>query len=341
MEKRIIVEENAVNKLPEIISKFSKIMIVTTEGLYQLFKDWFDDIIKLDNVTLYYLNDYSVSEASIIANKLIINYYDCIVSIGGGTVNDTCKLASKYSEKKFISFPTIVSNDGVCSNTAVLKFEGSHTDGLPAKSPDIIIIDTNIIKKAPIRFLNAGICDIVSNYTALFDWELSIKNNKENSNDIAKIISSNALYNILNINMPINLNSNWHIKLICESLILSGIAMEIKGNTRPCSGSEHLFNHAINMYHTDIKILHGYLVGLGALVSSILQNQDYNLLLNYFKMNHIDLRPSTLGINEKTFINAWLQASSTRPTRYTILNQINLTKDLLSEIYKKIEKEDF
>lgn len=341
MNKRIIVEEGAVSKLPEIISEFPKVLIVTTEELVDLFKDWIHSVLDLENVTLHYLSDYSVKEASIIANKLIIEYYDCVVSIGGGTVNDTCKLAARYSEKTFISFPTIVSNDGVCSNTAVLKFDGSRTDGLPAKSPDIIIVDTNLVKSAPIRFLRAGIGDIVSNYTALYDWDLAVKNNKEERNDVARIISSNALYNILNLSEPINPESSWHIKLVCESLILSGIAMEMKGNTRPCSGSEHLFNHSINMYYTDIKVLHGYLVALGALVSSLIQGQDYNLIVNYFKKNNIDVRPSALGISKDIFVEAWKKAPITRPKRYTILNEKVLNDEELEKIYDKIESEVF
>lgn len=341
MNKTIIVEENAVNKLADIVKAFSKVLIVTTESLYDLFGDWMKEIIKLENVKVYYMQDYSVQEASTISNNLIINYFDCLVSIGGGTVNDTCKLAAQYAAKTFISVPTIVSNDGVCSNTAVLKFKEGRTDGLPAKAPDIIVIDINIIKGSPLKYLKAGICDIVSNYTALYDWKLAIKNNKEKPNDVARIVSSNALYNILNLNEPINPKSNWHIKLICESLILSGIAMEIKGNTRPCSGSEHLFNHSINMYHPEIKVLHGYLVGLGALVTSIWQKQNYELLMEYFKKNNIDIRPSSLGISEEIFIDAWKNARLTRPARYTILNEKEISEKELIEIYKKIEKENF
>ena len=145
----------------------------------------------------------------------------------------------------------------------------------------------------------------------------------------------------MNLNEPINPKSNWHIKLICESLILSGIAMEIKGNTRPCSGSEHLFNHSINMYHPEIKVLHGYLVGLGALVTSIWQKQNYELLMEYFKKNNIDIRPSSLGISEEIFIDAWKNARLTRPARYTILNEKEISEKELIEIYKKIEKENF
>ena len=338
MDKRIIVEENAVKQLPEFISKFSKILLVTTIELKKIFT-WLDDIINLGNVTIYYLEDYSVQEASNISNNLIVNYYDCLLAIGGGIVNDTCKLAAKYSDKTFISFPTIVSNDGVCSNTAVLKFNGSQTDGLPAKSPDIIIIDTNIIKSAPEKFLKAGIGDIVSNYTALYDWNLAISRGKEKTNDIAKIISSNALYNILNLKEPIDKDNNYHIKLVCESLILSGIAMEFKGNTRPCSGSEHLFNHFINTYFPETHILHGNLVALGTLVAAILQKQNYNLLLDYFQLNNIDIRPSSLGITLPMFIEAWKKASSTRPNRYTILNEIKITDEELENIYNKIERE--
>lgn len=339
--KKIIIEENAIRKLDEVTEKFSKILVVTTKEIYNIFSSSIDRLINNTKCEIYYLNDNSIKEASSISCYLIVNYFDCIISIGGGTVNDTCKLAAKYSDITLVSVPTIISNDGVCSNVAVLKFENNNTDGLPAKAPDIIIIDTEIIKKSPVQYLKAGICDILSNYIALYDWDLAVKNNKEERNDIAKMISYVAFSTIFNLQSKIDNKSDEHIKLICQSLILSGLAMEVKGNTRPCSGSEHLFNHAINKYHKEVNVLHGYLVGLGALVSAILQKQDFESIVAYLKKNEIDVRPSTLGITKEVFVDSWLKAPLTRKNRYTILNEISLTKEKIIEIYDKIESEAY
>ena len=336
MNKQIIIEHNAWDTLKELLKNFEKVLVVSSEDIYTLFKKEIEQKVVFENCDLYFVQDYRVEEALTLSKHLIVNYYECLVSIGGGTVNDTCKLAAKYSEKKLISIPTIISNDGVCSNTSVLKFDGERTDGLPSKSPDVVVIDIDLIKNSPKKYLKAGICDILSNYTALYDWDLAIKRGKEKTDDVAKMISSNSFWSLFNL--PETIDEDLKIKITCESIVLSGVAMELKGNTRPCSGSEHLFNHAIVAHYPQIQVLHGYLVGLGALVSSILQNQNFNKLVRFLKDNEIDVRPSALGISKEIFIDAWLKARFTRPNRYTILNEIELTREKIEAIYKQIEE---
>lgn len=336
MNKQIIIEHNAWNAIEGLLKNYEKVLVVSSNDIYQLFKNEINQKVLFQHCDLYFIQDYRVEEALTLAKHLIVNYYECIVSIGGGTVNDTCKLAAKYSEKKLISIPTIISNDGVCSDTSVLKFNKERTDGLPSKSPDVVVIDIDMIKNSPKKYLKAGICDILSNYTALYDWDLAIRRGKEKTDDVARMISSNSFWSLFNL--PKNIDEDLKIKITCESIVLSGVAMELKGNTRPCSGSEHLFNHAIVAYYPQIQVLHGYLVGLGALVSSILQNQNFKKLVQFLKDYEIDVRPTALGISKEIFIDAWLKARSTRPNRYTILNEIEITKEKIEAIYNQIEE---
>jgi len=335
LHKNIIIEKDALKNSLDILKAYEKILFVTTYEIEVIFKDFINSI-KNEVHEIYYLDDFTVKNAYDISYKLTVNHYDCIIAFGGGTVNDTCKLASHYSKKHMILIPTIISNDGVSSNVSVLKFENNKTNTLSAKSPDTIIIDTEIIKNSPQIYLKAGLCDLLANYTALFDWNLAVKAGKEERNDVAYIISNNALLSL--IYLPEDINQDDFIKLACESLILSGIAIEIKGNSRPSSGSEHLFNHAINYYYSEKKILHGFLVGLGSIVSAILQKRDYKAIMHFLKQFNIDVRPSVLGISLDEFQNAWLNAKAMRD-RYTILNEVNLTNEMLEQIYNRIENE--
>jgi glycerol-1-phosphate dehydrogenase [NAD(P)+] len=336
LNKNIIIEKDALINRIDILSSFEKVLFVTTKEIENIFYD-FCQKIKKTVFEFYYLTDFTVKNAYDLSYKLTVNHFDCIVSFGGGTVNDTCKLASHYSKKHLISIPTIISNDGVSSNVSVLKFEDGTTDTLSSKSPDTIIIDTNVIKNSPDIYLKSGLCDILANFTALYDWDLAFKARKETKNDVAYIISSNAFWSLYNLPPTINHNNHF-IKLACESLILSGIAIEINGSSRPSSGSEHLFNHSINYYYPEKQILHGFLVGLGTLVSAILQDRNLEYVINYLKKYNIDVRPSVLGISKEEFTNAWMNAKTIR-NRYTILNEINLNEELLHEIYYKIENE--
>lgn len=334
--KRIIIERDAIFEL-NCLLKNNKAIFVSSKSLKLIFKDCLD---KLDfKTTIFYdVEDYSLETAYNLSFICTCNHIDLIIAFGGGTINDVCKLSAHYCSKKLVSFPTIVSNDGLCSPISVLQIKNGLTEGIDSKSPDMVIIDTNVIKNAPKKFLKAGICDVLSNFSALQDWELACTRGKESRNDLSKMLSNCAFWNLYNMRM--DTEDDIKIKLVCESVILSGISMELKGNTRPCSGAEHLFNHALVSRYPNIQILHGYLVGLGSLCTSYFRNNGYNKILKFLKKYDIDIRPVTLGISKDVFIDCWLNAISTRPNRYTILNEIELNYDLLSELYDKINKED-
>ena len=339
MNKNIVIEQTITTSVvTSYIKPGERWLVVTTKAIEELFSSRVKELLEKNNHNIFYLTDYSLDTALELSKK-VLNKFDVILSIGGGTVNDVAKLASKYANIRLICIPTIISNDGVCSNTSVLRIDEERTDGFSSKSPDTILVDIGIIKNSPSQYLKAGICDILSNYSAIWDWDLAVSRNKETTNDLARIMSSNAFWTLFNL--PENIEEDLRIKIICESIIMSGLAMEIKGNTRPCSGSEHLFNHAMVSLHPEVKVLHGYLVGLGSLTTSIFQKQNFNKLVGFLKRNDIDVRPSTLGISKDVFIDAWMHAKDTRPNRYTILNEIELSFDNLSNIYDKIEKEAF
>ena len=54
-----------------------------------------------------------------------------------------------------------------------------------------------------------------------------------------------------------NIKSKTFIRILSRALVMGGLAMEIAGSSRPSSGAEHLFCHALEEYYSDIKISHG------------------------------------------------------------------------------------
>ena len=114
--------------------------------------------------------------------------------------------------------------------------------------------------------------------------------------------------------------------MLAQSLVLSGLSMQLAGNSRPCSGSEHLFSHAMDELF-DHNIPHGILVGMGSVVSCKLQGRDHHVVLDFLKAYDISVNPAKLGITEEMF------AKEVRKERYTILNKINLTEELFRQLY--------
>ena len=89
---------------------------------------------------------------------------DCTVGLGGGKALDTAKCVAEG--EKLIVVPTIAATDAPTSHSAVLYTEdGSFDDYAYFKaSPSVVLVDTEVIAKAPTRFLVAGMGDALSTY---------------------------------------------------------------------------------------------------------------------------------------------------------------------------------
>ena len=111
-----------------------------------------------------------------------------LIGAGGGRSIDIAKLASLGVCVPFLSVPTAASHDGICSSQASLTVNG-ETTSIKAQSPLAIVADSKIISQAPARLLAAGCGDIISNYTAILDWQLAHRLRNEEYSEYAAALS--------------------------------------------------------------------------------------------------------------------------------------------------------
>lgn len=91
---------------------------------------------------------------------------EIVIGVGGGKTLDTAKALSYYSNLPVIIVPTIASTDAPCSALSVLYTDDGIFDEyliLP-NNPDIVLMDTEIIAKAPARLLASGMGDALATY---------------------------------------------------------------------------------------------------------------------------------------------------------------------------------
>ena len=120
---------------------------------------------------------------------------------------------------------------------------------------------------------------------------------------------------------------------------MGGLAMEIAGSSRPSSGSEHLFNHSLEENFGDlVSVPHGIAVAMGSYGACKFQNRNIGKITRVIKEYGIPVRPSDWKIDEELFIRAWQTAAATRPERYTILNETDLSAGRLSELWQEMEE---
>ena len=283
-----------------------------------------------------YVNNNTISYAMSIAERIIATDIKCIVGLGGGKVLDVCKYAAFIAKIPLLSIPTTMANDGIASPIAVLKRQDNKPKSLGCAMPSMLLLDTNLVLNSPIALIKAGIGDTMSNYTALMDWDLACLRHKDEMNGYAYLMSKTSLDALMKTQYTSICPEFIHV--LANSLVLSGIAMDFAGSSRPVSGSEHLFSHALD-YYGKIRNLHGIQVALGTLAVLKIIGSDYSEVINYLEKFNVVVNPKKLGIDKDTFIYCMQRATTMRENRYTYLHETDLSVPKLTKIYEELERD--
>jgi glycerol-1-phosphate dehydrogenase [NAD(P)+] len=246
---------------------------------------------------------------------------DFIVGIGGGRSVDTAKMIAFNLNKSFVSLPTAASHDGIASPFVSVRADKPHS--IVAKAPLGVFVDIDIIKKAPKKLLASGCGDLVAKVISVRDWELGRDKTGEYFGRYAANLASMSA-KILIENSQVYAKKGLDVRVIVEALISAGVASCIAGSSRPCSGAEHLFSHALDKIAPGIG-LHGEKCGIGSILMAKLQGQDWKKISRTLKnvgapttAKEIDLMPDDLS-------KALTIAQDLRPERYTILKEVKMT----------------
>lgn len=240
-----------------------------------------------------------------------------LLGVGSGRSIDIAKLAATRLQLPFISVPTAASHDGIASSRASVLDNGRKASA-EANAPLAVIADTEIISAAPFRLLAAGCGDIVSNYTAVLDWELANRLRNEYFGEYAAALSRMAARVILESASSIKPELESSARLVVKALVSNGVAMSIAGSSRPASGSEHMFSHALDRLAPN-PALHGEQCGVGTIMMMYLHGGDWQEIRTALKAIGAPTSAKELGIEDRYILEALLEAHKIRPERYTIL----------------------
>ena len=257
-----------------------------------------------------------------IQSKVRNDKSDIIIGIGGGRSVDIAKMIAFNLKKPFVSLPTAASHDGIASPFVSVRSDKPHS--IVASAPLGVFVDIDIIKKAPKRLLASGCGDLVANIIAVRDWELGRDKTGEYFGRYSANLASMSA-KILMENSDLFAKKGLDVRVIVEALISAGVASCIAGSSRPCSGAEHLFSHALDRLAPGVG-LHGEKCGIGAIMMAKLQGQDWKKIIKTLKNVGAPTTAKKIGLKPVTLAKALTIAQSLRPERYTILKQSKMTE---------------
>jgi len=253
-----------------------------------------------------------------------------LLGVGGGSKIDLAKMAAKDLEIEFLSIPTSASHDGIASGRASIK-NNSMPLSLEAKVPIGVIADTSVIVKAPYRLLASGCADVISNSTALMDWEFARRLRHEEFSRSAHALANYTSQTIIESADLIRPNLEESVWIAIRPIIISGISMSVAGSSRPTSGSEHMFSHALDLIAPG-KALHGEQCGVGCIMMMYLHGGDWMRIRTALQKIGAPTSSRELGITKEQVIEALCTAHKIRKDRFTILGNQGLTPEAAEKI---------
>ncbi|MBQ9488981.1 MAG: iron-containing alcohol dehydrogenase family protein [Lachnospiraceae bacterium] len=300
--------------------ELSEVVLFFGNGLIELFGAKVMDSMRSAGITVleYQELDTVAIEEIIPLAFAIPNKAKAVVSIGGGKVIDAGKYAAYLRGMPFISVPTSSSSDGFSSASASLLVGGKR-NSVPAKLAYGIVVDTEVIRTAPVKFIYSGIGDMVAKITSLYDWVYEAQQGASVLNDFAVMVAKKAVNSFVRTPFE-SIYDEVFLKELLDSLAMSGIANEIAGSSAPTSGSEHLISHALDKF-LEMPQLHGVQVGIATYIMAKVQDHRYVRVNKIFTDTGFWDYVATLGMKKEDFIKAIDMAPSMKPYRHTYLHE--------------------
>ena len=253
LPRQIVVGEKNIDHVGEFLkslSKPKKISIISGKNVKKIIGEKIDDSLKKSKIIGVWHPAVSnhVNALKDTEKKVRKDKSDLIIGVGGGRSVDVAKLCSFNLKIPFVSIPTSASHDGIASPFVSIRDEKPHS--LVATAPLGVFVDVDIIKRAPRKLIASGCGDLMAKITAIKDWELGRDKTGEYYGRYSADLASMSAKILVESASSFSKNG-LDVRVIVEALISAGVASCIAGSSRPCSGAEHLFSHAV-----DLSLIH-------------------------------------------------------------------------------------
>ncbi len=357
--KKLIMGKGVLPRITEIAEPFQdrKILMVSDHHTFTAAGERVLEYLEKDqymvkNLILDSGNDILIPDERVVG-KVLLNIEPktgLLIGVGSGSINDTVKYISSRTNIPYVIVCTAPSMDGYVADGAPLILDGRKIS-FPATLPYGVLGDTEIMKHAPQRLIQAGFGDVLGKLTALADWKLARELNGDEYCQTCVTLVQRALKKVLNHVDGLAKREDKAILYLIEALNLTGVAMGLLGISRPASGAEHMLSHYWEMDFIAKKRfpeLHGIKVGIATpIIAEVFQMMQDDIPENVMKevpdreycedmLRRVGapVFPIEIGIDGELFYQSILEGYKVR-SRYSVL-QLAVEHGKIQNIAEKI-----
>ncbi|MBB5182774.1 sn-glycerol-1-phosphate dehydrogenase [Catenisphaera adipataccumulans] len=336
----IIIEKGALKHLPSIMKEkygqFKNVVMICDQNTYEAAGKKVEQLLPAIHTVILDPTDLHANEIGVAAAEKELNQYgdvDFMIACGSGTIHDITRYHAYNRKINFLSIPTAASVDGFVSTVAAMTWHG-FKKSFTAVSPVFVLADSEIFSHAPARLTASGVGDLIGKYTSICDWKIAHAVTGEYISMPVVEWEQEILKDLIDNLDGIGKHDFKAYENLMYGLLLSGLAMQMIGNSRPASGAEHHCSHLWEMaaINEPIDFLHGEKVGVGlCLVSAVYKRALAKLKEgNYTVKSHMDVETDFI---KEHFKNETLQKAILEE------NTPNLMADITADQLKAKEAE--